>query len=100
MQAEHFGDIRTFEQELPPGDQIREQVEFYVVELKEFRIVRPVERRVGEQELGRTTLDDRAQKIRRREVIDGLRGQEHRRIALSPGFQRLFQIGAQAIVLN
>ena len=59
-----------------------------------------VEGRIRQQQLGRTALDDRPQQIGRREVVDGLRRQEHGGVPLAPRLQRLLHVGAQRLVLN
>src|SRR5205823_2142508 len=74
--------------------------ELHLVQVEQLRVLRAVERRIREQQLRRTTLHDGAQEVGRREIVDGLRGQEHRRVALSPGLERFLDVRPQAIVLD
>src|SRR5262249_17377700 len=98
--SEDFGQVRTFEQDLLTGDEAREQVQLHFVQLKQLRIVPAVQRRIRQEQLRRTALDDRAQKIGGREVLDGLRRQNHGGVALPPCLQAFLHVGSQRRMLN
>src|SRR4051812_16329978 len=72
VQVQDFRHVRTFEQNLSAPGKAAEQIQFCLVQLKQFSVPGAVERRVRQQELRRTTLDDGAEQVRRRKVFDGL----------------------------
>ena len=82
------------------GTQRRDERRLGLIQVKE--LARPVEvhRRVGEEELRRTALDDRAQQVGRGEVLAALRGEEHGGVALPPGLERLGDVRLERAVLG
>ena len=58
--SEDFGKVRTFEQDLLPRDEPRQQIELHLVQLKQLGVVPAIERRIRQQQLRRAALDDRS----------------------------------------
>ena len=59
-----------------------------------------VESRIRQEQLRRAAFDDRPQQVGRREVLDRLRGQDHRGVPLAPRLEALLHVGAQRRVLD
>src|SRR6185295_699200 len=97
---EDFGQVRTLEQDLLPGNQSSQEIELHFVQLKELRIVPAVESRIRQQEFGRTAFDDGAQQVARREVFDCLRGENHGGVALPPRLEAFLDVGAKSRMLD
>src|SRR5262245_36153255 len=99
-QSEDFSQVRTLEQNLLTRDQPSQQVQFHLVQLEQFGVVPAIHRRIRQQQFRWAALDDRAQQIHRRKVVNGLRRQNHGGVVLPPGLQPFLHVRAQRWVLD
>src|SRR5438093_1010735 len=100
VQRQHLRQVGSLEQQLPSGNQLPKLIEFDFIQPKQVGVLLAIQGRVRQQQLRRASLNDGAQQVRRREVVHCLRRENHRRVPLSPRFQRLLDVRSQPVVLN
>src|SRR5579864_4103919 len=92
-EVDHLRDVGTFEQGLPVRLQLRNAERLDVIEVKELTGPVGVQVGIGQEELGRTALDDRAQEVPVGEIVATLRGEDHGGVPLAPGLERVGDVG-------
>ena len=88
------------DQHLARWNQIGDDVDFRVVEVKGFAVYLAIHLWVGEKYLRWATLRNDSQHPGLLKLLDGLRGENHRGIVLAPCFLRLHDVVANRLVLD
>src|SRR5665213_2020525 len=87
-------------QHLTGRDEVGDDVNFGVIQMKRFAVDLGVYLRVGEENLGWAALGDNRQHSRFLKLLDGLRGEDHCRVMLAPGLLSGHDVGADGLVLD
>ena len=81
-------------------DEVGDDVDFGVVEMERLAVDLAVHLWVGKEYLGRAALGDNRQHSRFLKLLDGLRGENHRRVVLPPRLLSRHDVGADGLVLD
>src|ERR1035441_145793 len=92
--------LRFTDQHLARWNQIGDDVDFRVVEVKRLAVDLAIHLRVGEKYLRWATLRNDSQHPGLLKLLDGLRGENHRGIVLAPCLLRLHDVVADGLVLD
>src|SRR5882757_6994994 len=88
-EVDDLREFRSLDEELPLGNQAGDEFDFVVVEMKLRSIQLPVHIRVRKENLCRAAFDNNVEDLRPTQLVERLRGQDHRRVVLPPGLQGL-----------
>src|ERR1035441_571237 len=92
--------LRFADQHLARWNQIGDDVDFRIVEVKGFAVYLAVHLRVGEEYFRRAALRNNGQHPGLFKLLDGLRGENHRGIMLAPRLLCLHDVVANGLVLD
>src|ERR1035437_468016 len=92
--------LRFADQHLARWNQIGDDVDFRVVEMKRLAVDLAIHLRVGEKYLGWAALRNDSQHPGLLKLLDGLRSKNHRGIVLAPCLLRLHDVVANGLVLD
>ena len=92
--------LRFADQHLARWNQIGDDVDFRIVEVKRLAVDLAIHLRVGEKYLGWAALRNDSQHPGLLKLLDGLRGENHRGIVLAPCLLRLHDVVANGLVLD
>src|ERR1700733_11564941 len=95
-----FRKLRRLDQKLLFGDQVRDQLDFVLVQMKLPAVELAIHVGIGEEDLRRAAFDDDVENVRPPELIKRLRGEHHRRVVLAPRLERFDDIALNARVLQ
>ena len=84
----------------PGGNESGNQFEFRIVQVECLTVKRPIHLRVGEEYLGRAALGDDLQHAGFLKLFDGLCGENHCGVMLSPCLLGGHDVAADGLVLN
>src|ERR1039457_6753249 len=92
--------LRFTDQHLARWNQVGDNVDFRIVEVKRLAVYLAIHLRVGEKYLCWATLRNDSQHPRLLKLFDGLRGKNHRGIVLAPCLLCLHDVVADRLVLD
>jgi len=86
FQHQLFRTARLHQQQFALGHKRLQQLKLGVVQLEDFAIQLAVDIGIGEKDFGGAGFVDDMEHVRCRQLHHGLRGKDHRRVFLAPGF--------------
>src|ERR1017187_3043745 len=92
--------LRFADQHLARWNQIGDNVDFRIIEVKRLAVYLAIHLRVGEKYFRRAALRHDSQHPGLLKLLDGLRGENHRGIVLPPCLLRLHDVVADGLVLD
>src|SRR6266851_4915781 len=96
FQVRNLGNLMVLDEKLPLRDQRRDEVNFRVVQMKLVLVQRAIHVGIGEENLRRAGFDDDIQNVGLSQLIERLRGQDHRCVLLSPSLEGFDDIALDA----
>ena len=100
VQVRDLSEFWRLDQELLLGNQVRDELDFGMVQMKLPAVEIAIHVGIREKNLRRAAFDDDVQDVRALQFIERLRRQDHRGVVLAPGLESLDHVALDAGVFQ